>query len=129
MERNSFYETYEWKVLVANEKRNILARKLTPIQILMNVFELCMDNFDGNNLSIKFPVLYECLATLYKNNKETPLSYSLEENFLTISQLINTFEYNKITVKSVDCELFYAVLNFIDMLKTEEGKKIYYIIK
>ena len=121
-------EKINWINLVIDEKRNILSLEKDPIKMLMKIFELCIDNFDKLSLKEKHKDLYECLLTLYLENEKKPLINSLEENFSTISTLVEIFEAYKEEIKSTDCELYYALLNFIDMLKTTKGKRLYFKI-
>ena len=50
---------------------------------------------------------------------------SLEENILNIYSLLDIFSEHKDKIKSFESELYYALLNFIDMLKGAKGKHIY----
>ena len=81
-------EKYDFMHEVLYEKSNILcnARK-NPCEILLDVFDLCIDNFDGLNLEQNQPKLYSCLKQLYRANKEKPLIDSLKENSSTIRTL------------------------------------------
>lgn len=122
-------EKIDWINFVIDEKRHILSKinlQKEPIHILMKLFELCMDNFDNLSLEEKHKDLYECLLTLYLENEKKPLIDSLEENFSTISNLVEIFEAYKEEIKSTDCELYYGLLNFVDMLKTPKGKRLYF---
>lgn len=116
---------------IADEKRKLLTKTnllAFPCQILMNIFELFIDNFDGTDLETRQKELYDCLMTLYQANQKKPLMNSLEENFSAISSLIVIFRANKKEIENSDTELYYALLNFIDMLKTRKGNMIYYKI-
>lgn len=120
-------ELFEFMRYVTSEKRNILVHvsKKDPCEILMEIFELCIDNFDGLNLQGRQPELYNCLMQLYNSNQKKPLIDSLEENIHNIYSLLDIFSEHKDKIKSVDPELYYALLNFIDMLKGSKGKHIY----
>lgn len=117
---NDFYtdssERNEWIATVIEEQRRILAsRKKDPVQILMDVFELFDENFDMT--IIREIKLYDCLTKLYENNKKTNLYTSLEEHFSTLNELARIFYHHKKKIREFSIELFYALLNFIDLLK------------
>lgn len=119
-------ELHEFMCYVIHEKRNILVdSKRDPCQILIDVFDLCIDNFDRLDLQEKQSELYDCLMQLYNSNQKKPLMDSLEENISNIYSLLDIFSEHKDKIKSVDPELYYALLNFIDMLKGSKGKHIY----
>lgn len=65
-------ELYEFMCYVTHEKRDILVctRTKNPCEILMEVFDLCIDNFDGLNLQERQPELYDCLMQLYNSNQK-----------------------------------------------------------
>lgn len=121
-------EKLEWINLVIHEKRKILSLEEDPIQILLKIFDLCIDNFDSLYLETKHKDLYECLLTLYLKNKEKPLIDSLEENISIIRSLIELFRAYQEEIRHDDCELYYALLLFIDMLKSSKGKRLYFKI-
>lgn len=123
----SGYSEHEFMCSVAYEKRDILVHTKTknPCEILIEVFDLCIDNFDGLNLQEKQPELYNCLMRLYNSNQKKPLVDSLEENIHNIYSLLDIFSLNKDKIMNVDSSLYYALLNFIDMLKGAKGKHIY----
>jgi len=110
------YSSYEWKALVVEEQRRILAStKKDPIEILLTVFNLFDESFD---LKVLFDInLYHCLQTLSTANNETPISSSLDENYNTIRDLVIVFEKHKNTIREFSVELYYALLNFMDLLK------------
>lgn len=119
-------ELHEFMCYVIHEKRNILVdSKRDPCQILIDVFDLCIDNFDRLDLQEKQSELYDCLMQLYNSNQKKLLMDSLEENISNIYSLLDIFSEHKDKIKSVDPELYYALLNFIDMLKGSKGKHIY----
>lgn len=119
-------EVYDFICYVIHEKRIILVdSRRNPCEILMDVFDLCIDNFDNLNLRGSLPELYDCLMQLYNSNQKKPLMDSLEENISNIYSLLDIFSEHKDKIKSVDPELYYALLNFIDMLKGAKGKHIY----
>lgn len=127
MGKKSFFsEEDQWKRLVNDEKQRILTIESDPVRILMQVFELCIDNFDCNNLATKQPILYKSLLTLYESNKREPLL--LEQNASSLSELLYAFNAYKEEIRFTDIQLFYALLRFIDMLKTTKAGKIYYRI-
>lgn len=121
-------ELLDFMCYVAHEKIDILIhiRTKNPCEMLMEIFELCIDNFDGLNLQERQPELYNCLMQLYNSNQKKPLLDSLEENIHNIYSLLDIFSEHKDKIKSVDTQLYYALLNFIDMLKGAKGKHIYY---
>lgn len=120
-------ELYEFMCYVTHEKRDILVctRTKNPCEILMEVFDLCIDNFDGLNLQERQPELYDCLMQLYNSNQKKPLMDSLEENTSTIYSLLDIFSEHKDEIKSVDSSIYYALLHFIDMLKGAKWRHIY----
>lgn len=120
-------ELYEFMCYIACEKRDILVHINTknPCEIPMEIFELCIDNLDCLNLQERLPELYDCLMQLYNSNQKKPLMDSLEENIPNIYSLLDIFSKHKDKIKSVDSDLYYALLNFIDMLKGAKGKHIY----
>lgn len=127
MGKKSFFsEEDQWKRLVNDEKQRILTIESDSVQILMQVFDLCIDNFDCNNLATKQPILYKSLLTLYESNKREPLL--LEQNASSLSELLYAFNAYKEEIRFTDIQLFYALLRFIDMLKTTKAGKIYYRI-
>lgn len=122
-------EEMEWECLVTHEKRDILVDPKIhhdPIQILMKIFDLCIDGFDNIPLEEKHTDLYQCLLTLYHANNEKPLIDSLEENTPNILRLIKIFSREKEEIKRIDSALYYALLGFMDFLKTSKGKHLYY---
>ncbi len=122
-------EAYDFICYVIDEKRDILAdSRRNPCQILMDVFDLCIDNFDYLDLQKNQPELYGCLMQLYDSNKKKPLIDSLEENFPNICSLLKIFSTHKDEIEKVDSSIYYALLGFIDLLKTNKGKRIYYRI-
>lgn len=125
----SSYESYEFLSYVNHEKINILSDvRKNPCEIIIDVFDLCIDNFDGLNLEENQPELYSCLMQLYNANREKPLSCSLNENISIIHTLIEIFIAHKERIIRIDCQLYYALLNFVDFLKTHDGKHLYFDI-
>lgn len=127
-QKEYFYgsQRIQWLCYVSAEKNAILSKgSQDPISTLLKVFELCMDNFDGLCLDEKQPVLYQCLLTLYHENEKEPLIHTLEEHFSTISTLVETFRQQQNVLQFQDVSLYYAILNFIDFLKTRKGNRIY----
>ncbi|MCI9178296.1 MAG: hypothetical protein HFJ28_07140 [Clostridia bacterium] len=84
------------------------------------IFDLCIDNFDGLNLEENHPKLYSCLKQLHSANKKKPLIDSLKENSSTIHALKEIFATYKGELRVRDCQLYYALLNFMDFLKTHK---------
>ena len=127
-QKESLYgsQRIQWLCYVSAEKNTILSKgSKKPIATLLKVFELCMDNFDGLCLDEKQPVLYQCLLTLYHENEKEPLIHTLEEHFSTISTLVETFRQQQDALQFQDVTLYYAILNFIDLLKTGKGNHMY----
>lgn len=121
-------EEDQWKNLIYEEKRKISAIENNPTQVLMKIFELCIDNFDNNDLANKQPVLYKNLLNLYDSNNKVPILEALNENISSITQIVHIFNSNKEEIRYTDIQLFYALLYFIDTLKTQKAKRIYYEI-
>lgn len=122
-------ELYDFICYVFHEKSAILCdSRRNPCQILIDVFDLCINNFDCLDLQEKQPELYDCLMQLYNSNQKKPLIDSLEENFSNICSLLSIFSTHKDEIMKADSSIYYALLNFIDMLKTDKGKHIYYRI-
>lgn len=127
--RNEVYQALEFSNYVNHEKMCILSNtRKNPCQILIDVFDLCIDNFDGLDLEKQQPELYDCLMQLYNANQKKALMDSLEENITTIYTVVELFLTHDKEIRSIDCQLYYALLNFIDMLKTVKGKHIYFNI-
>ncbi len=112
-------------------KRDILQTvtdEKSEIKILINVFSLCIYNVDHNNLEEKHKELYDCLFTLYLANQKKPLIDSLEENLSSIISLVKIFRETNEDIRKIDFSLYYAILGFINALKTPTGNRIYYRI-
>lgn len=109
-------------------KRDILQTfKTTELaaKILIDVFSLCIGNADHNNLEERHKELYDCLFALYLANREKPLIDSLEENLPSIISLAKIFQETKSDIREIDISLYYAILGFIDFLKTSKANFIY----
>lgn len=108
----------EWILMVINEQNRILAsRRKTPIQILIEVFELFDDNFDLT--FIKEIKLYDCIIELCEINKISPLIRPFNHHYPILFNLVKIFQKNKKEIRNFSVELFYALLNFVDMLKID----------
>ena len=105
-------EKVQWSAYVREEKTNFLIKNIPRIQILLEVFELCKDNFDLNDLRNKEEQLYDILQQMNENYTGSgeirpDLSHRLWE----------IFEIRKQQIEKVDVQLYYALLGFIDTLK------------
>ncbi len=109
---------YNWIQYFKNEKQRILASNKPPIEILKHIFELCKDDFDTNNVKEKLPQLYLILEEFFSN---IPITDEQLKN--SSKELARFFNSNKDEIRKCDVQLYYALLNFIDMLKV---KKIYF---
>ena len=110
------YEQNEWISIVITEQREILAsRSKDPVEILIGVFELFDENF--NMSKIKEIKLYDYLIHLCEANKNKSLVSCLQEYFSLLEKLTICFQNNKETIRTFSTELYYALLNFIDLLK------------
>ena len=87
------------------------------VEILVEVFELFDESFELTELiDIN---LFDCLKNLSASNKFSPIENSLEENYTTIYELVHIFQNNKERIRNFSVELYYALLNFIDLLKVK----------
>ena len=108
----------EWILMVINEQNRILASKnKTPIQILIEVFELFDENFDLS--IIKEIKLYDCLLDIFEKHKLTPFIRPFNHHYSSLFNLVKIFNNNKKEIRKFSVELFYALLNFIDALKID----------
>ena len=100
---------------VREEKRKILDRSFakgqTRISILIEVFNLCIDNLDKNNLEDKLPSLYAELLRIYNLYNDDALT--IEDK----KQLWAVFDMYKESLRIIDINLYYALLGFVDTLK------------
>ncbi len=111
-------EKNEWILMVINEQNQVLASKRkTPVQILIEVFELFDESFDLS--FIKEIKLYDCLLEICEKNKVTPFVRPFTHNYSTLFNLVRIFNNNKKEIRNFSVELFYALLNFIDALKID----------
>lgn len=117
------YDQYEWMELVTYDKIRILGEEekmKKPVEMLREVFELCQDEFDVNHMKEKYPEYYRILKDLCDKQLETE-----EEIFAGSKELVKFFDKHKEEMQKFDSHLYYAVLNFISMLK---GKNMYWDI-
>ena len=109
-----------WVRYVENEKNRILASRKSPLQILVGVFELCQDDFDVTMLKEKQPQLYQILQEFCSH-----VPANDQELRVTSRDLVKFFSMHKDEIRECDVYLYYALLNFIDMLKF---KRMYFAI-
>ena len=108
----------EWIRDVQDAKTAILAdSEKTPTQILVEVFEMCQDEFDVTMIEVKQPELYQILKKFCSNVPSN--DHQLRD---TSRDLARFFYKHFNEIRETDTTLYYAVSNFIDMLKT---KRIY----
>lgn len=109
----------EWVRQVKTARRSILSsyyRK--PLKLLTDLFELYQGDFDVTNFEATQPELYGILeqfcSDVPKNTTE------LRERS---EKLVRFFNDHKEEIRHFDIEIYYALLNFVDMLKC---KNIYF---
>lgn len=120
----------EWRMLVEDEKKSIMVKKADrPVECLMEMFYWSRENQDGRNLEEKFPALYKELNILYIQNEKKPLIETLQEYLENLQGIIDFFNSNKEELKKWDIPLYYAILNFMDFLKTRKGQFLFYKLK
>lgn len=120
------YEEMEWITEVTCAKNDILSsreKQNNPALILREVFELCQGDFDVNQMEQKYPEYYRILKHLCAEELETE-----EEIFSNSKELIRFFDKNKGEMRSADILLYYAVQNFIDMLKCKNMARYFDIL-
>lgn len=109
-----------WVREVIRERRRILVTNKTPLQILTEMFELYQDEFDVTSLKSKQPELYNILQEFCLH---VPTS---DEQLCSSSyDLVKFFMAHQDEIREGDIDLYYALLGFVDMLKT---KRIFYTI-
>lgn len=116
----NYTESVEWEREVIRERQSLICSKRTPVEMLVALFKLYEDDFDVNHLEQTLPELYSILKTFCNT---PPVSY--DEIIISSVPLVKYFYEHQETVRSTDVILFYAILNFIDMLKQ---KHIYFQI-
>lgn len=107
---------YDWIDEVQHERETILVSSRNPIQILVDVFELCKDEFDITMVKEQQPELYQILkefcSNVPKNDNE------LRENSRDLARFF--YNHDRREIRKCDIQLYYAILNFIDYLKTQK---------
>ena len=104
----------QWFREVEREKSKILSSDKEPFEILVKVFELCQDEFDVTQIKVKLPKLYEILQEFCIQNPVND-----EELRVTSRSLAEFFYAHKNEIRAVDVQLFYALLNFMNWLKSK----------
>lgn len=110
----------DWIEEVRNERNRILESNKSPLEILVGVFELCENEFDITMLKKRQPQLYQILQEFCSHVPAT--DEELRDNSRNLAKFFNL---HKDEIRDCDIQLYYALLNFIDMLKK---KKMYLII-
>lgn len=101
----------KWTLEVLEERRKILTYNKSALNILVELFKLYEDEFDVLLLKEKQPQLYTILQEFCSDIPSTD-----EELRERSKDLVKFFEKHKIEIRQCDVELFYALLNFKDML-------------
>ena len=105
----------EWVREVEQEKNERLSSDREPLEILVKVFEICQDEFDVTQIKVKLPKLYEVLQEFCTH---VPVN---DEELREKSRCLTKFFYaHKNEIRAVDVQLFYALLNFMDLLKSKK---------
>ena len=110
----------EWTTLVKQARNSILISKRDPVKLLTDLFELYKDDFDVTNFEAKQPLLYKILQTFCSNPPETNTELVQHSG-----ELVKFFKSNQAEIRRADIDMYYALLNFIDFLKS---KHIYFTI-
>lgn len=108
----------EWFYEVQKARISILSSKREPTKLLTDLFELYQDDFDVGNLKGTQPEFYQMLQQFCSNPPET-----YEQLRERSGNLVRFFEKHRDEIRQADVNLYYALLNFIDMLKC---KHIYF---
>lgn len=116
----NYTESIEWMRTVLDARQGILNSKREPIKMLIDLFELYEGDFDVSHLEQRIPELYKILKTFCAS----PLA-SDDELITNSAKLVKYFDKHRESVRHEDIHLFYALLNFEDMLKQ---KHIYFNI-
>lgn len=116
----NYAESIEWTLTVLDARQGILNSKREPTKMLIDLFELYEGDFDVSNLEQRVPELYKILKTFCV----IPLA-SDDELITNSAKLVKYFDRYRESIRHDDIHLFYALLNFKDMLKQ---KNIYFKI-
>ena len=116
----NYTESIEWMRTVLDARESILNSKREPTKMLIDLFELYEGDFDVRQLEQRAPELYKILKTFCA----CPLT-SDDELITNSAKLVKYFDKYRESVRHDDIHLFYAILNFEDMLKQ---KRIYFKI-
>lgn len=101
----------DWVREVLRARRSILVSKRDPLKLLTDLFELYEDDFDVTYLHSKQPQFYQILQEFCAH---IPTNY--EELKKNSRDLAKFFNEHKNEIRDCDVELYYALLNFMDML-------------
>ena len=103
----------EWVRQVIAARRSVLSSSYRkPLKLLTDLFELYQGDFDVTNFEASQPELYRLLEEFCNNvPKTTPELRERSE------KLVRFFNDHKEEIRHFDVEIYYALLNFVDMLK------------
>lgn len=106
-----------WEDEVISMKQEILTSKKKPIEILCEVFEYCQGEYDIWENNTKLSYLYDLLQEFTNNVPENNIEL-IKSSRKLIKLWMN--EESKEEIRKGDIQLFYAILGFIDFLKSNE---------
>lgn len=102
----------EWVRQVKAARRSILSSSYrNPLKLLTDLFELYQDDFDVTNFEVSQPELYTILEQFCSNVPQN--TNELREHS---EKLVRFFNEHKEEIRHFDVEIYYALLNFVDML-------------
>ena len=110
----------EWLLIVKQTRSSVLVSKRAPVKLLIDLFELYKGDFDVTNFEARQPKLYKMLQEFCNNIPETN-----EELIKHSGELVRFFVSNQEDIRKSDIDIYYALLNFTDLLKS---KYIYFTI-